>query len=177
MNVESANGHRCARCQGVAREGYLFTCAECGRQLGECADCGWCVRLFDTDNPADCDGCGYAPLSPEEEERRRPEGERLGAAIARQFDAMSQMTQRSGPVYETARQRSRIVREAYRAAGSPCHVIAVHTPAGLRFMRYVAPPKVASEPATDEEWQAWQAWCRERERLRREVGSKRAHGM
>jgi DNA-directed RNA polymerase subunit RPC12/RpoP len=64
--------YRCAMCGGLPREATPFNCADCGRPLGTCADCGWAVRLFQTEDPMDCDGCGYGPMAPEEEERRQP---------------------------------------------------------------------------------------------------------
>lgn len=49
--------------------------------------------------------------------------DRLHRALSRQFDALGQMQERSGPIYEQARARSRIVSEAYKAAGSPRKVV------------------------------------------------------
>lgn len=48
-------------------------------------------------------GCGCVSLSAEEEERRRPGRQQIVTAIGRQFEAIKQMTERSGPIYRTAR--------------------------------------------------------------------------
>lgn len=89
----------------------------------------------------------------------------LHAALERQWDNWTQMTDRSGPIYATAKERSRAVAEAYRAAGSPPHVTS-----GPQPLLY-APWKARGEqiPATPEQAAAWRAWTSERERLRREL--------
>jgi hypothetical protein len=91
--------------------------------------------------------------------------EHLRAALGRQMAAMSQMVNRSGPIYDTARERSRIVHEAWRAAGSPRHVQRIHTADGVRY--FTDPP--ARTLATEAQSAAWNAWRRERDRLRREL--------
>jgi hypothetical protein len=95
---------------------------------------------------------------------------RVTAAFGRQMAAFKQMREHSGPIYETARERSRIASAAWRAAGSPKPVHLVHI-AGVR--RYVIWGR-ARDPAswtlaTDAQVAAWYAWWRERERLRREA--------
>lgn len=45
--------------------------------------------------------------------------ERLRDSIRRQADAERQMRERSGPLYELSKQRSRLIGEAWRAAGRP----------------------------------------------------------
>ena len=158
-------------CDGPPREDYQFACADCGRALGICADCGFCVRFFRSDSPDDCHGCGYAPLTPAEKERLRPLHGHMQSAIARQFDVLRQMVERSGPIYELARERSRIISEAYRAAGRPRDVTMIRTPEGWSYVHRVGHGHryVRDDPATEPEWRAWRAWCSERERLRRDV--------
>ncbi len=131
-----------------------------------------------SDDPRDCNGCGYAPLSPEEEERLRPERERFMAAIARQFEVLRQMQERSGPIYELARERSRIISEAYQAAGRPRRVSLVHSPHGLAYVFHVRRGGKwnHSEPATRDDADAWYGWWRERERLRRKLGIGQSRG-
>jgi DNA-directed RNA polymerase subunit RPC12/RpoP len=156
--------YRCAICGGQARDREPFDCSFCGRPLGICADanCGWCVRLFETDDPGDCEGCGYVPLDQLSAEARVAYERaiaRLSAAAARQSDAHRQMEARSGPVYEVSRERSRLISEAWRAFGSP------HRPQHFDITR---PP----DPTTPEgrAWHAWRAWRREKARLYRELG-------
>jgi len=116
-------------------------------------------------------GGAYAPLSPEEEEQESLARERFTAAMDRQAEAFTQMRARSGPIYDLARERSRIVSEAYRAAGRPRDVTASRTRNGWTYEHKVGHGSTARlEPATEDEWTAWVAWCRERERLRRELG-------
>ena len=99
----------------------------------------------------------------------RPERDRLDAAIARQFAALKQMTERSGPIYELAREPSRIISDAYRAAGRPRAVSALGTRDGWVYVHRITrgPRKWQDETATEAEWRAWRAWCSARERLRR----------
>jgi hypothetical protein len=84
--------------------------------------------------------------------------------------------QRARLIRETANERGRelsgIVAAAYRAAGRPRRVVRlwkgdfVHeVRSGSRRYEY--------EPATEAEWDAWQAWQRERARLRQELGVNR----
>jgi hypothetical protein len=91
--------------------------------------------------------------------------ERLNAALDRQSAVWQQMTDRSGPVYDTAKERSRAVADAYRAAGSPARVTT-----GPQPLLY-GPLKARGEqiPATPAQAAAWRAWTAERERLRREL--------
>jgi hypothetical protein len=51
---------RCAWCGGLPVAGERFDCIECGRPLGTCAACGWCVRFFEAADPKDCDN-GQVP--------------------------------------------------------------------------------------------------------------------
>ncbi len=56
----TSNDYRCAVCGATPGDGARFDCAACGRPLTACANpnCGWGVRLFDTDDPTDCEVCG-----------------------------------------------------------------------------------------------------------------------
>jgi hypothetical protein len=169
--------YRCAMCGGAPRDDGRFDCVVCERPFGICADCGWCVRFFESDNPKDCDGCGYAPMTPEEEERTRPERERLVAAMSRVIQAVTQMQARSGPYYELAHERSRIISEAYRAARKPrkvSMVLGCHPRAYVFHVR--RGDTYHQEPATQADADAWYAWWRERDRLRRELGMSRGQG-
>ena len=109
-------------------------------------------------------GGGQAPLTPEEQVQARLAGERLTAALARQKDALKQMRERTGPIYELARERSRIIGEAYRAAGSPRHVAMVRGPDGWHIMRIVGRgAHTRYEPSTETEWRAWRTWASDRD--------------
>ncbi len=87
------------------------------------------------------------------------------AALERQGAVWQQLADRSGPVYDAAKARSRAVADAYRAAGSPTRVTS-----GPQPLLY-GPWKSCGEqvPATTEQAAAWRAWTSERERLRREL--------
>ncbi len=88
--------------------------------------------------------------------------------------AYIQMRQRSGPYYDLSRERSRIVSEAYRAAGSPRKVFMRHGLDGeLRYFFARQHPVPDPQPATKTDADAWYAWGRERDHLRRELGSSR----
>jgi hypothetical protein len=118
-------------------------------------------------------------MTPEEEERTRPAPERLVASMTRIAEAVTQMQARSGPYYDLARERSRIVAAAYKAAGSPRKV-----GAGMAYnpLRVVPVFTVRSgktyhtEPATQADKDAWYSWVRERDHLRRELGVNRGRG-
>jgi hypothetical protein len=99
------------------------------------------------------------------------------AALGRQMAALRQMATRQGPYYESARERSRIVSSAYRAAGSPQRIsMRVGPDRKVRWYfardKYVADPLPAPQADVDR----WYAWCRERDRLRKELGSRRGQG-
>jgi hypothetical protein len=87
------------------------------------------------------------------------------------LDNLQQMRDRSGPQYELSQQRSRIVADAYRAAGSPRHVSKVRTPTGWEYRHIVTrgPRRGELEPATEEDWRAWHAWAGIRFQLRAEL--------
>ena len=95
---------------------------------------------------------------------------RIATALGRQMAAVKQMQDRSGPIYETARARSRISSEAWRAAGSPRPVHRVRrdgVPTYVFWSNHGDP--MTWLPASDAEVAAWYAWWRERDRLRRDV--------
>jgi hypothetical protein len=89
---------------------------------------------------------------------------RLKASMARMVDAQRQMEQRAGPVYDLSVSRSRVVSDAYRAAGSP------PKPPGSPFQ---FSETGLLERGDTPEWQAWRAWLQIREQLRRELGIQR----
>src|SRR5258707_770730 len=178
----------CAACGSKAsEETEPFNCTECGRPLGICADCGWCLRLFAAKDAGDCDGCGWRPLDPEKSRellvaygpcpgcggpRDRPERPCIGCSLGRQMDVQRQMEQRQGPDYEKARSRSRESHAAWRAAGSPAQLSRFFTFSSgePRSHWYLAAPlKARGEriEATPEQVAAWGAWVWERERIRR----------
>lgn len=156
----------------VADEEWV-DCAECGRPIGACPDCGWVGRLFSSDDPHDCEACG-APRDPE---ASRLAMKRLNRSIARMDDAIRQMHARSGPVYERATAGSRMIAAAYRAAGRPRRVYMVtesdgaggwkHTPyfkrRGERF---------PAEPATEADAVTWDTWVRQRTQLRQGLNER-----
>lgn len=171
----ASNERRCAACGSRPQVGERVDCSDCGRPLGICdnRDCGWCVRLFESDDARDCLNCGYGwdPLPPEEEERR-------AVPLRRQMEAYAQMVQRSGSLYELARERSRIVTEAYRAAGRPRKVSLTRTHEGWQHMFHIGRGHESqAEPATKQDADAWYAWARQRDRLRRKLGGQRATGV
>ena len=95
--------------------------------------------------------------------------ESVPAALDRQGAVWQQLADRSGPVYDTAKARSKAMADAYRAAGSPPRVTS-----GPQPLLY-GPWKARGEqvPATPAQAAAWRAWTSERERLRRELRSGR----
>ena len=116
-------------------------------------------------------GGAHPPYTAAELEERTRAHERSLAAAKRQGDALRQMMTRSGPLYELARQRSRVVSEAYRAAGRPPAIRPIHGRDGRTYVRKVGRGRHWHyEPATQDEWEAWQAWLRQRARLRKQLG-------
>jgi hypothetical protein len=128
-------------------------------------------------------GCGYdrsqqtkgdARLTPEDEEQ--PEPERLFAGLGRQLDAHWQMSDRSGPLYDLAKEHSRIVHDAYKAAGPPRKIYRSGMNGTLRRPIDVVQVRrgdtYQEEPATQVEVDAWWAWVRRREALRRSIGMR-----
>ncbi len=93
----------------------------------------------------------------------------LEGALRRRMAQLRQMQERSGPEYELALERSRLINAAWRAAGSPRRVSRVHTSGGLAYRFTGRNDGRRTEPATLDDWTAWQTWQRERERLRGEV--------
>lgn len=93
----------------------------------------------------------------------------LQSALERLWDNWTQIMSRSGPIYVTAKERSKAVADAYRAAGSPAKVYGA-----LGSAAHLAAPWDREKrivPATPEQAAAWRAWTSKRERLRRELKS------
>jgi hypothetical protein len=82
------------------------------------------------------------------------------------------MMARSGPIYEQSRRLSRIVSNAYRAAGRPRDVGRRRTAEGWTYFHRVTKGarRYELEAATEEEWRRWSLWEIERDRLRDEYG-------
>lgn len=113
----------------------LGRCDECGRgPLSECSNpnCGLIVRLFAS--ASDCDSCGVAPRDSEREARLLAEygpcpscggptsalGKRCWrCGLERMLTQFKQQRERSAPGYDRMVERSRIMHEAWRAAGRP----------------------------------------------------------
>ncbi len=161
--------YRCKRCGGLPMEDSRFNCPNCGRPMGTCSDCAaWLVRLFESDDPRDCDFC-VDEYDPEVEERVRLEHKlkRQRAGLVDRSSAESQ-------------ELSRIVAEAYRAAGRPRRVTRIwtHGEGWGECLHQIGsgPRRYEFEPATEAEWKAWTAWVIERDRLREELGVNRGRG-
>jgi hypothetical protein len=77
------------------------------------------------------------------------------------------MRKRSGPHYDLATERGRITKAAWRAAGSPVRLQRVR---GGRWYLYASWKRGDRQEATPAQVAAWEAWCPERFRLRRELG-------
>ena len=107
---------------------------------------------------------------PNEVARRNGEeaGEYLKRILASTSEAQSQMELRAGPFYELSRDNSRLISEAWRASGSP------RKPAGGGLRRT---ERGGWERIETPEWQAWRAWLRQREQLRREHGMRGSGGV
>ena len=143
-------------------EDSRFECPTCGRPTGTCSNCAaWPVRLFESDQPRDCDFC-VDEYDPEVEARVRLEHKlkRERAGLVDRSRAESQ-------------ELSRIVAEAYKAADRPRQVTRVWTRRGgwgecLHRIRSGA-RRYEYEPATEAEWKAWSTWVVERDRFREEL--------
>lgn len=94
---------------------------------------------------------------------------RLESAVRRTMARQRQMQERSGPEYELAVEHSRVINAAWRAFGSPRRVSRVHAADGLAYRFTGRGGRWGSEPATLDDWNAWQGWQRERARLRAQV--------
>jgi hypothetical protein len=175
--VGSLSQYRCAICGSLPGGIPAFDCAECGRSLSVCGtdSCGWFVRLFDSDDEADCLNCGYVPVdehSPEMNVVR----DRLRASMERTMEVQRQMRARSGPLYELAKDRSRITSAAWRAAGSPRRVHRVHFPEGARWILGAPKHPKTWRPSTRSDVDAWFGWWHERARLHSTLGwNQREH--
>ena len=94
--------------------------------------------------------------------------EYIDRVITSTGEARRQMEQRQGPLYELSKANSRIISEAWRAAGSP------RKPPGSGLQKSASGHLERTETP---EWRAWRAWIRERERLRRENRMRGTGGM
>jgi hypothetical protein len=166
----------CAACGGPSGA-EPFGCAECGRALGECADCGWCVRLFEAEDCADCDGCGWRPKEPGEDARLLAEygpcpecgGPRTAAdrrcirrSWRRMAEAQDQLSAKARPVYEKWRERSQSGSAAWQAAARPMKVAMVGTPDGPRWYLHAPLKRFEYVEATPEQVAAWLAYKQSR---------------
>lgn len=113
-----------------------------------------------------------APKTPDEEERQRLVLDRLMLGVGRQLDAFKQMRGRSGPIYEESRRLGKVVADAYRAAGRPRRVVKLWR-GGYAHPVRTGPFHQDLDPATEDEWRAWEAWVDERRRIRQELGVNR----
>ena len=91
--------------------------------------------------------------------------DRLGDMIRRISDTQHQMRARSGPIYELARERSRIITAAWREAGSPVRPRGAYLGTSGTGKKLYGPPD-----RTTAEWQIWRQWLHKRTRLQRELG-------
>jgi len=176
----------CPECGSPRDRAEIVDCPDCGRPLGVCASpaCLRLFRLFVSDDPADCDGC--REKDPGEETgllaangacpgcgrpRQSPGGPCIVCSMTDRLKRMTeqheQMRKRSGPHYDLATQRGRIIKAAWRAAGSPVRLQRVH---GGRWYLYASWKRGGRQEATPAQVAAWEAWCIERFRLRRELG-------
>jgi hypothetical protein len=97
--------------------------------------------------------------------------EQSKASAMRVLENIQQMTARSGPIYECARERSRIVSAAWRQAGRPRRVITLWTVDGPTY--WVEKADGSREAASAEQAKAWGAWVRARARLRADFKRER----
>jgi hypothetical protein len=176
----------CPECGSPRDRAEIVDCPDCGRPLGVCASpaCLRLFRLFVSDDRADCDGC--REKDPGEETGllaangtcpecgrpwRSPGGPCVICSMTERLKRMTeqheQMRKRSGPHYDLATQRGRIIKAAWRAAGSPVRLQRVH---GGRWYLYASWKRGDRQEATLGQVAAWEAWCIERFRLRHELG-------
>lgn len=180
----------CPECGSPRDNAGIIDCPDCGRPLGLCADsvCGYLFRLFASDDPADCDGCGEknpgedarllaanGPCPGCGRPRQSPDGRCIFCSMMRMIEQHEQMRERSGPHYDLATQRGRIITAAWRAAGSPARLQRVYAgPHRIAWYLYAPWKRGHRQEATPAQVAAWQAWCAERSRLHRELGWDRS---
>jgi len=97
-----------------------------------------------------------------------PPKDYLARIIASTAQVQSQMTRRTGHLYELSKKNSGLINTAWRAAGS------LRGPAGSSLRRDETGQWVRVETP---EWRAWRSWIRQRERLRREHGMRGSGGV
>jgi hypothetical protein len=127
--------------------------------------CWLCGDRTDLDSLADPEWRRSKPLTPEQAAWL----ERAGPAKARVVETQKQMIDRAGPIYEISKARSKIVSDAWKAAGGPRRVYRVGW--GADTSRFCVRSGKAEIEVGEAEYQRWQAWVSERERLRREIAA------
>lgn len=91
--------------------------------------------------------------------------ESLQRSLKRLTDNQDQMKARSGPMYELSRERSRLISEAWRAAGRPKRPRgAFRGISGSGKKLYGAPDRTTAE------WQVWREWLHQKTALYRKLG-------
>jgi hypothetical protein len=121
---------------------------------------GWSDALEDLDSIID------RAEHPEAAQQAAQAADRFAASVARVLECVEQMAQRSGPIYERARERSRFMSAAWRAAGRPRRIHELWTAEGIT---YRIREHGSWLPASPEQVDAWHAWLRKRDQLRREL--------
>ena len=164
----------CKVCATTPDDSERFDCPTCGRLVNICPTCGRWLRLFESEDPRDCEVCEseHAQRTAEEDDRQRLLTERFVSGFVRTSEDINQMRERSGPLYDESRRLGKIVADAYRAAGRPRQVVKLWR-GGYAHPVRTGPFHHDLEPATEAEWSAWQAWVEERRRIRREIGVQR----
>lgn len=155
----------CYRCGHMLEEGFSYVCDSCGRPIGACSECGWFGFLDQTPTPERCDRPDCEQIGPGWSDES---AEKHVEAIRRVLRVQREMKERSGPFYELSKERSRIISTAWRAAGSPRHVSQVGTSNGIAYV--VWHRDRSFDWVTEEDWNAWMAWQRERARLHQMYG-------
>lgn len=89
---------------------------------------------------------------------------------AKHAETVRQMKARSGLYYDRSRSLSKLVSAAWMQAGSPRHVCRTWGKPPTYWIRTGGREIQVGE----DDWIAWDAWVRERERLRQELGVNRS---
>lgn len=95
-------------------------------------------------------------------------GNRISAALGRQFEAARQIRDHDGPAYEKHHDRSITVHAAWVAAGSPVRVAGWAGPTAFLYAQWKREQRIV--PATAEQVAAWRAWVTVRAALRLTAG-------
>jgi len=91
--------------------------------------------------------------------------ESLQQSFKRLTDNLDQMKARSGPFYDLAHERNRIISSAWRATGSPKRPRGAFRGVSGNGKKLYGPPD-----RTTAEWQVWREWLQQKTRLYRELG-------